>query len=268
MRKIFSRVAKPLSAFLCLIFLLTCSAGVVFAGVDYQNQTTGYRFVIEDEAELFSNNTEDEMQDLMRLMNEITDSCNVALVTIDDNPYVSTESYARYKNEELFGSSTNNAVIFVIDMDERMLLIDSMGSTRKTITSSYCNTITDNVYRYASDGDYYTCAYETFDQIQTLLAGRRIAQPMKYICNVFLAIVLAMLINFFVVRISCGKKKASSSEVLSGIFQQVNTSDFRADFINQTKTYSPQSSGGSGGGGGGGHSGGGGGGHSSGGHRF
>lgn len=260
-----SHVTKPLCALLCLIFLLTCSASVVFASADYQNQITGYRFVIQDEAGLFTGNTEDEMQDLMHLMDEITGSCNVALVTIDDNPYASTESYARHKNEELFGSDTNNAVIFVIDMDERMLVIDSMGSTRKTITSSYCNTITDNVYRYASDGDYYTCAYKTFDQIQALLAGRHIAQPMKYICNAFLAIVLAMLINFIIVRISCGKKKASNAEVLTGIFRQINTADMRADFVSQTKTYSPQSSGG-----GGGHSGGGGGGggHSSGGHSF
>lgn len=271
MPKMFSRFQKICCAFLCMLCVIVSGSSLTQAAidsVDYQNQTTGYRFVIQDTAGLLASNTEDEMLALMNLMNEITDYCNVAFYTTDYNTYSSTETLAQHTNEALFGSDTTNAVIFVIDMDERMLVIDAMGSTRKVITSAYCNTITDNVYRYASDEEYYTCTYKVFEQIQSVLAGQHIAQPMKYICNVFLALILAMLCNFFLVRLTGRKSKAANSELLSGIYKQSSLTDIHCDFINQTKTYSPQSSGSSSGGGGGGHSSGGGGGHSSGGHSF
>lgn len=88
----------------------------------------------------------------------------------------------------------------MIDMDNRNIWIHSNGAIYRTITKSYADTITDNVYTYASAQDYYGCASEAYTQMATLLAGRRIAQPMKYISNALLALIIALLINYFVVR--------------------------------------------------------------------
>ena len=140
------------------------------------------------------------------------------------------------------------------------------------ITKSYANTITDNVYTFASDEEYFDCANTAFEQINTLLEGRAIAQPMKYISNALLAIVLALLINYFVVMFVSRGRKPSNAQLLDGIYSKVEIHNPRMDLTNQTKRYSPQSSGSSGstsrssgggfsGGGGGGGSRGGGGGH-------
>ena len=69
--------------------------------------------------------------------------------------------------------------MFVIDMRNRNLYIINRGSVKDTITSAYSESITDNVYTYASGGDYYTCAEMVFTQELTLLQGGRISQPMR-----------------------------------------------------------------------------------------
>jgi uncharacterized protein len=239
----------------------------VFASARYTNSGTGYVVVIEDNADLLSDTEESQLQSLME---QITAYGNAAFVTVEDggNPYSTTQRFAEDYNYSHFGNS--NATLFVIDMDNRYIYMDTRGSIQSYLTSAYADTITDNVYRYASDKDYYTCAYKAFEQILSLLQGRRIAQPMKYVSNAFLAIILAMLINFFVVKAFSIRHKATNQEVLAGIFRQVNVQNTRIQFTHQTKTYSPQSSGGGGGGGGGssGGGGGGGGGSSGGGHSF
>lgn len=255
------KFSKILSAAVVLL-LIVCSSAPAFAETVYSNSETGYRVVLEDEAFLL---TESEEAALAELLSETTQYCNAAVFTIDSNPYSSTARYAEIHSDELFDGA---AVCFVIDMENRYLLVDSKGSARKRITSAYCDSITDNIYTYASDGDYYTCAYRAFEQINTLLAGGRIAQPMKHINNALLALILAMLINYVIVKVLASGRKPSKQELLSSIYNRVNVENAQAVYTHQTKTYSPQSSGGGGSHSGGGGGGGGGGGHSSGGHRF
>ena len=100
------------------------------------------------------------------------------------------------------------------------------------------------------------------EQILALMEGRRIAQPMKYICSALLAIILALLINYFIAMFYSRQRKTNIKNIISGIYANASITNPRVSFSHQTKTYSPPSSssgGGSGGGGGGGHSGGGGG---------
>ena len=151
-------------------------------------------------------------------------------------------------------------------MYNRNIWIYSDGSIYSTITTAYANVITDNVYTYASDKDYFTCANKAFIQEAALLHGRRISQPMKYISNALLAIAIAILINYFIVRQTSRVRKASDNEIVNGVFANNAFNNVSVNFIRQTRTYSPRSSsssgssgGHSGGGGGGGHSGGGGG---------
>lgn len=251
---------------LCLILLVLGfpSTALAIENIDTTNQmvayneSTGYDVYIDDWAQLLTSSEEDKLCDIM---GPITAYGNVAFVSIDYNPYYSVEDYAQNYGDSLFGNESYT--IFVIDMDYRKICIYSDGDIYKTITKAYANTITDNVYTYASDGEYYACAAHAFEQINTLLDGRTIAQPMKYISNALLAIALALLINYFIVMTVSRSTKASDSQLLNGIHTKVEITNPKTDFLHQTKRYSPQPkatpgvrSGGGGGrsGGGGSHS--------------
>lgn len=245
---------------LCLVLLSgTVNAPAV---VENTNGESGYRLLIDDQAGYF---TESDLSSLESLMEEITAYCNVAIVTTTDHSCYSTEDFAGTYFEDSFGAHTSGT-LFVIDRDLNEIFLYSDGAARRTITDSKAYSITDNTYIYATsskDYDYYTCSYKTMEQVLALLEGRRIAEPMRYICSALLAVIAALLINYLVAMYLSRAKKADVHEVLSGTYTNLQVNGAHARFLHQTKTYSPQSSGGGGGhgggGGGGGHSGGGGG---------
>lgn len=244
-------------------FLFCKNTVIVYATEVYENPDTAYRIILEDQADLLS---EKEKMQLTEELQEITTYGNAAFVTITQNPYSSTEQFIQNYYQEQF--QWESGIVFLIDMDYRKIWIYSNGRIYQTVTKNYANVITDNVYSYASKRQYYQCASKAFSQVVTLLRGEKIAQPMKYICNIFLALVLAFLINYFIVMLYSKSKKPSRAEGLTGIPMQYKMNHPRAQLVRETKRYSPirTSSGGSGGGrssgGGGGHSSGGGGGHS------
>lgn len=214
---------------------------------------------INDQADLL---TDAQEADLYDVMEPITEYGGVAFVTVSSN-LSSTSSLAERLYRDYFG--TASGTLFIIDMDNRQIYIFSDGAIYKRITKSYANTITDNVYKYATNGDYYTCAEKTFSQIYTLLDGGRIAQPMKYISNALIALIAAFLINFIIIKVKASSSKTTKADILRSIFDRCAVDNATQVMTHQTKTYSPPSSsgggghGGGGGGGGGGHSGGGGG---------
>ncbi len=220
---------------------------------------TGYRVILEDDAELLS---AQEKTQLLLEMEEITAYGNAAFKSISHNAW-SASYYADEYYHELFHQESG--ILFLIDMDNREIYIFCDGELHRTVTNAYANTITDNIYQYASDGDYYRCASAAFHQAGSLLAGQKIAQPMKYISNALMALVLAALLNYFLVRLTCESPKPSSGNVLGAISTKYAFANPHMNLTRQTKVYSPSSSssgGGHRGGGGGRHSGGGGG------HRF
>lgn len=226
----------------------------------YVNKDSGYEARILDEADLL---TAEEEALLLTEMEKITQYGHVAFVSCEENPSYSTEIYAEDLFYQWFGS--DSGTIFLIDMDYRYIWIYSDGDIYETITDAYADSITDNVYSYASQEDYYTCVSRAFSQITSLLEGKWIAQPMKWICNGILAIMIALIINYFVAMFLSRSKEPSLGLLLSGMKSNVSINNARRDFVRQSKRYSPQSSGS--GGGGSGRSGGGGGG-GGGGHRF
>lgn len=228
--------------------------------LEYTNPETGYRILLEDDAGLL---TSEQAASLAERMKRITAWGNVAFKSIDENPGT-TKSYIESYYREQFGRESGT--IFLIDMDQRNIWLKNDGRISKVITNSYSDTITDNVYRSASRGDYYGCAMEAYIQIETLLSGNRIAQPMKYISNALLALILALLINFFIMRFMGRSKMPSQKERLSRMRYHYSLTNTHAKYIRTSERYDPVSSdsGGSsgGGGGGGGGSSGSGGGHS------
>lgn len=222
---------------------------------EYLNEDTGYCAKIEDVAELL--NPEQESC-LLEAMQGITAYGNVAFHSTDSN-YTSAAAYAQQYYYNQF--KDNSGTLFLIDMRNRMIYIFSDGAIYRIITKGKANTITDNIYQYASDGDYYTCAVAAFSQELALLEGGRISQPMKYVSNALLAFVLAFIICYFIVRQCATTKKPSDAEVLTGLTARQHILDFQVQQTHSERVYSPSSSG-SGGSGGGSSGGGGGGGHS------
>lgn len=257
--------------FMFLAFFIVLSPTCVSASEShpvtpiYTNSETGYDIYVDDKADLL---TDAQEEALLTNMEAITVYGNAAFVSISENPYHDTNRYAKDYATTYFGSE--NGTVFLIDMDERYIWIYSSGEIYDIVTTAYANTITDNSYRYASDGDYFSCADTAFSQIHSLLEGYRIAQPMKYISNLLLAIILAMLFNYFLVMNLSKAKKARNNQILDNIYTNVAVKNPSVKFLHQTRQYSPPppppSSGGgsrsSGGSHGGGSHGGGGG------HRF
>ena len=244
-----------------LVFTMVATSISVFAAESNDN---GYFVWIQDDADLL---TDSEEAALQQVMQPITAYGSVGFYSTDYNNYSST----KYMAEDVLHehSGYGSGTVFVIDMDYRNIFIYSDGQMLRAINTAKANTITDNCYTYASRGDYYSCAAKAYEQMNTVLEGGRIAEPMKIVSNALLSVMLGMLICFWYVMMTSGLHKTSEAEIISGASCDFRNRIVSARKTHTTKTYDPPASS-SGGGGGGGFSGGGGGGHSGGGggHSF
>ena len=160
----------------------------------YTNPQTGYSVYIDDSEDLL---TDSEEAQLVEDMKPITEYGNAGFVSCENYDY-STASYSARRYSSLFGSESGT--LLVIDMGMREFYIKNDGAISKVITNAYSNTISDNIYRYASSGDYYLFAATCYAQIYTLLAGGKVAQPMRYISAALLALILGILVNYLILR--------------------------------------------------------------------
>lgn len=246
------RIQRALLTLLASLAVCLAAGLPVHAQILYTNSDTGYQVYIEDDAELLS---QEEIESLAQQMQGITAYGNAMFKTIDEN-YTSTDNFARAYYRECFG--TASGTMFLIDMDNRNIWIRNDGRISKIVTNAYSDTITDNCYRYASKGDYYGCAREAFSQIEALLNGQRIAQPMKYICNAFLAVIFSLLITLGLARLMSRSAVPCRNDLLRAAPHEFRLNNPQAAYTHTTKRYDPPSSdsgsGGSSGGGGGGGS--------------
>lgn len=242
---------------LLFILFLTLFPTVVLAD-DTIDMSNNYRLVIEDDADLL---TDEEEKDLEEVMLPLTDYGYIAFKTVNSN-YSTTASYARNYYHEKFG--TQSGTVFIIDMDNRNIYIFSDGANYKVITTSKANTITDNIYTYATKGDYYNCAKKAYEQMNTILRGGKIAEPMKYISNAIVSLILSSFFGFLIAFFCFKIKKSSADEILKNSISSVVVNTITGKKTGTHSVYNPPSSSSSGGGssGGGGGSSGGGGGHS------
>jgi beta-propeller domains of methanol dehydrogenase type len=254
------KIKHILTAFVFCLILSASTIPVCASAVSASNEETGYVYVLDDSADFLTDSQENSLQ---KQLYDLTAYCNVAFVTTTGHSKSSTEDFAADYFDDVFGPHANGT-IFVIDRCLNEIYLYSDGQAHKIITNSRARSITDNTYTYARDKDYYTCAYKVFAQIETLMQGKRIAEPMRYLCSALLAIVAALFLNLFFALWSSRSHKADRRQVMTGLYAQMQINNPRTQFIRQSRTYSPVSSGSSGGGhsgggGGGGHSGGGGG---------
>lgn len=231
--------------------------------VEYSNGT--YKLIINDEAGLLSSV---EIKKLKEKLVPLLEYGNIAFVSTNENPYYSTDSLASKTYKSYF--KTESGTLFLIDMARRNIYIFSDGSNYRIINNDKAYIITDNVYRYATNKLYYDCAYKAFDQIETLLKGGKILEPMRYITNALISITLGSFIAFFIAVKMTSIRRVSDKELIKCINRQIIINSITGKKTGTHREYSPRSdgggssggsSGGGGGGGGGGGSSGGGGGH-------
>ena len=257
---------------LILLAMLLFSVSALADTEAYTNGETGYTALIEDDADLLSDEEEREVLETMIGMTEYGDC---GLKTISENPKSSAKAYA----EDFFYQNFQNhtGVAFLIDMENRELyLAVSDGAVHNAITDAKALTVVDNVYTMASRGDYAGTAEKVFSQCTSLMRGERIAQPMKFICNALLALIIGLVICFEVANKAATPGETTDTELITAAAVTFAAGAAAANLVNKRRTYSPISSGSSGSsgshhssGGGGFHSSGGGGGfHSSGGGGF
>lgn len=224
--------------------------------VSYQNNNTNYKAIVLDNANLL---TDQEEQSLLDEMTNLTNYGNIIVLTIKENN-TTTESFASSYYHSNYG--TSSGTLFLIDMDNREIYIFSDGENYNTITSNKAYIITDNTYKYASNEEYYKCASYSIKQIDTLLSGGKIAEPMKHITNALIAIILGSFICFIYITRVSKLKESQDTEIVKNIATNFKMGELTAKKTGSHKKYNPHtdsSGGGSGGGGGGGSSGGGGG---------
>ena len=224
--------------------------------------TESYRVVSDDKADLLQSGEEYQLREKMQ---QVVQYANVAFHTVPvyGHDFSTVEDYAESYFARTFGRGKNGTV-FILDMQLRKVCVFSDGAAYRVITKGRANSITDNVYTYASAGRYLDCATEVFSEILTILEGGRIAEPMKIVSNIFLALALALLVMFLIVRTVTGLHRPTAEEWQASSHTTFAAREPVVQHTGTTRRYDPPSSsssgggGHSGGGGGGGHSGGGG----------
>ncbi len=235
---------------------LTLNSGQEGDERTYTVDGSDYLIYFNDEEDLL---TEEEEEKLLEDMKPVTDYGHAAFMTTQIQ-----SSYYEEATEEIYHSLFGmgaSGTIFLIDMNNRQLIIFSDGDVYDVVSKAYANTITDNIYKMAKKGDYYDCAREAYQEIYTLLSGSKIAQPMRHITNAMLAVILSTMILYAITRYISAQRAASEEEILTAIGSACAFTGGSLAFSRKKRSYNPHSSSGggsSGGGGGGGSSGGGG----------
>lgn len=240
--------------FVTLLVMLSLVLGVFGLQQAYAEatQAPAYKVVIMDKANLL---TDEEEKQLTKEMEELTAYGNIVFSTVKLQ-HRDYEGYSEETYYKLFGNEPG--VIFQIDMGNRKITLSSSTAMDEVLRSER-STIVDNVYRYATKGNYYGCASECFRQIKAIYNEEEIAHDMKYINNAIFALTLGLILNFIVVFITM-RKSVSKKKLLGALLTAPEIANPELVATEITKKYSPRKS--RSGGGGGGSSGGGGGGFS------
>ena len=249
-------------AALLLAFLLACVLSPALAEshkAEEKNPVSGFRAVLYDQAGLLA---EEEVKGVLRAMYPVTDYANAGFVTYDvpDAFNGNVLSKARSWGDKTFGSSSPYTV-FIIDMKTRRLGIYSSKKVFSLLSTAKANTITDNVYKYASREEYADCAKEAFRQICLVMEGQKLNEPMKNVSNVFLALICAILLTYMLIAGRMRREQTTSMQTMTKAVGAAAATAVTAHTLKKV-VHHEHSSGGHGGGGGFGGGGGGGGGGS------
>ena len=248
-----------LAALLAALMPLACAGGETTE----TNEETGYTLVIQDDAGLLDAAELAQVQEAMR---PILQYASVGFLTRPSGDTMSGNSAAKAKSWGYDKFGNTRFTVFIIDMSRRHMDIFASEKLSGTLTSAEENSITDNVYKLATDGEYGKCAVKAFNQIEWVLKGEKIPTPMKYISNALIALIAALLAAYVLISGWIRKEQAvSMPNVVKGAAigaATIVTANTLKKVVHHESSRGGHGGGGFGGGGGGGFGG------SSGGHGF
>ncbi len=235
---------------------------------------------IGDYANLLSDEDEQKLESYLSTLK--ADYKYVVITNETDENGIDADSRLAYYYDNTF-SRYDDGIAFIIDMYSREIYIEAFGDIQGRIGDGDSTDITDNVYRYASNGDYLSCITNAFKQADTLVNKGFILRPMRYLVSLLIAVVIGFLIAFYMAvfeRSKSVKHNPNAQILMTGAAIAATSSIYDTRRIRKNRTdghHGGFSSGGysggsfsgggfSGGGSSGGFSGGGGGGFSGGGH--
>lgn len=182
------------AAAVCVLLLLSAAVSADAAAakhadkVRYTNPDTGYQVMILDELDFLSESEEANLTEDMIPATEYGD----VMFWSTNEPTSDEIIQAREKRHGIFGAESSG--ILAINDSARKVTFQSDGRIYSLVNPSYARSITDNVSHYASSGDYYSCASEAFFQVNRVLRGNAIAEPMKYISYVLIALMISFVV--------------------------------------------------------------------------
>ena len=238
--------------------ILIMILGIVFLSSACAEE--GTRPLIQDDADLLTEQQEKALYEDMLSLCEY----GTPMFWTTTEPGDCRSLAVRYYQRTL--GNGRDGVLFVIDMNVRELVLVADGAVRRTVTGGEAETITDNVFRKASAGDYYACASDAFSQVLRLLRGEAIARPMKMVSSALLGLALALLAVYLYLsfryenRPKTGAAKAAlpvTAVAAAAFTAKMTNSQKRMTKQKKTNIRSDSGSSGHGGGFSGGHSGGG-----------
>lgn len=179
--------------------------------VRYENPDTGYQVVIKDDMNLLT--TQEEKQ-LVHDMEPITRYGHIIFWSTAIY-YSSPERQAKEFHNTLY--KDESAGVLMINTKTRKVAFHSKGTINQYIDASYARTVTDNASGYASDGKYYLCAKNVFEEVNTVLEGGHIPEPMKYTSYAMIALMLSFVIVVGVVfgALNPLKRKKQRTKMIS-----------------------------------------------------
>lgn len=205
MHKYFKAFFVPV--FICMLMLF------IPADCQAENLTEtdcSYIVLICDNVDLLS---ETEEQELAEIMKPISTYGHAIFVSIDssmlDLDLVASLSYLGTFGDE-------SGVLFLIDTSNQIYVYCN-GEISEVVNETYAETIADNVFRDAQKGNYFQCAKKAYTQINTLLNGGRIPQPIKHISNALLAITLAFLLCYMLICTTTRRPATPDEDLLKNV---------------------------------------------------
>ena len=158
---------KRLYCIALIIVFLICFTSITIGQdesvLSHKNERTKYTLIIDDQASLL---TDEEKTLLLNDMMPLTQYGNIVFLSTT----YAEKSQHKIAHDYYYGMfGTDSGTVLLIDMRERIVYIYSDGDNLKSITNSKSEIITDNIYTFLGNGQYYIGAKEAFEEINTLL---------------------------------------------------------------------------------------------------
>lgn len=201
--------------------------------------------------------TDSEKQELQNQLSGYSKDRNYLIVTENDYMSAYGDMHAEMDACYHYRFGYDDGVAFIINMSDRQLYSGGFGKCRDEYTSGDARDVTDNVYRYASNGYYYRCLSEAFAQIDQVVSNGFIIRPMRYAVAILLGLFFGFFI-MFIVMVTSRKNRSVAPAIpsdigetsfRSGVFYGHMNPVFLNVVMHRTRRQSSSSSHGSSGGG-------------------